>query len=130
MSDTPAGWYLDPTAPYVQRYWDGQAWTENTAPVAPPLPDEYSPAPLATRGGRYLVLSILMLVCCSPIAGIVALVFSIQSRTAAARGDALEADKYDSWAKTALIIGVIVTVLYIGMNIILNASNAHTVPTR
>lgn len=27
----PAGWYADPTAPGVQRYWDGSAWTEHTA---------------------------------------------------------------------------------------------------
>jgi hypothetical protein len=29
---TPAGWYLDPTQPGGQRYWDGTKWTEHTAP--------------------------------------------------------------------------------------------------
>lgn len=27
-----AGWYADPTAPAMQRYWDGTAWTAHTAP--------------------------------------------------------------------------------------------------
>ncbi|MEI8080748.1 MAG: DUF2510 domain-containing protein [Actinomycetes bacterium] len=27
---TPAGWYV--VAPHVLRYWDGQSWTDNTAP--------------------------------------------------------------------------------------------------
>lgn len=26
-----AGWYPDPRAPGVQRYWNGQAWTESVA---------------------------------------------------------------------------------------------------
>lgn len=34
---TPAGWYTDPDNPSGQRYWDGNAWTENRsgAPAAP-----------------------------------------------------------------------------------------------
>jgi len=41
---TPAGWYPDPNSPGQQRYWDGAAWTDNTAPgagtapAAPPAP--------------------------------------------------------------------------------------------
>ena len=27
------GWYPDPQTPGMQRYWDGQAWTEHTAPM-------------------------------------------------------------------------------------------------
>jgi len=34
-----AGWYTDPSEPSGQRYWDGAAWTEHTAPgAAPPSP--------------------------------------------------------------------------------------------
>lgn len=33
-SAVPAGWYPDPSAG-VQRYWDGAAWTEHTAPLPP-----------------------------------------------------------------------------------------------
>lgn len=33
---TPPGWYADPSNPGLTRYWNGSAWTEQTAPVAPP----------------------------------------------------------------------------------------------
>jgi len=32
---TPAGWYPDPENAGQQRYWDGNAWTENFAPGTP-----------------------------------------------------------------------------------------------
>lgn len=31
----PAGWYPDSNGQQVQRYWDGTAWTQHTAPLAP-----------------------------------------------------------------------------------------------
>lgn len=30
----PAGWYPDPNGQPLQRYWDGAAWTDHTAPQA------------------------------------------------------------------------------------------------
>jgi len=30
---SPAGWYPDPTAAGLQRYWDGSRWTEHTSPA-------------------------------------------------------------------------------------------------
>lgn len=35
-STTPAGWY--PVEPGTLRYWDGQIWTEHTAPEPTPEP--------------------------------------------------------------------------------------------
>jgi hypothetical protein len=32
----PAGWYPNPERPGVQTYWDGQGWTEHTAPLVAP----------------------------------------------------------------------------------------------
>jgi hypothetical protein len=32
----PAGWYADPSGGPGHRYWDGQRWTEQTTPAAPP----------------------------------------------------------------------------------------------
>ena len=35
---TPAGWYPDPQNPAQQRYWDGSAWSESTAPAVGSAP--------------------------------------------------------------------------------------------
>lgn len=32
MTTIPAGWYQDPETPSQDRYWDGNAWTNNTQP--------------------------------------------------------------------------------------------------
>ena len=32
---TPAGWYDDPEQPAMQRYWDGDAWTDRRQPKVP-----------------------------------------------------------------------------------------------
>lgn len=40
----PPGWYPDPTAPHMQRWWDGTAWTEHRhAPGAPSGPPAAPP---------------------------------------------------------------------------------------
>ncbi|MFC8218957.1 DUF2510 domain-containing protein [Streptomyces sp. NPDC057362] len=43
----PPGWYHDPSAPHLERWWDGTAWTEHRRP---PEPVGYGPA--AATGGR------------------------------------------------------------------------------
>jgi hypothetical protein len=52
---TPAGWY--PDAAGVQRWWDGYAWTEHTAPapqVAPqPQQPQYAPVVVNNGGVRH-----------------------------------------------------------------------------
>jgi hypothetical protein len=48
----PPGWY--PAAPGWLRYWDGSAWTEHHAPVAPPV--MYAPvAPYVPPGTNHVV---------------------------------------------------------------------------
>ncbi len=32
-SDAAPGWYLDPTTSEAWRFWDGRAWTDDTAPI-------------------------------------------------------------------------------------------------
>lgn len=36
MNARPAGWYPDPDQVQTQRYWDGEAWTDQRAPLPPP----------------------------------------------------------------------------------------------
>lgn len=31
-SRTPAGWYADQTTPGMDRYWDGETWTDQKRP--------------------------------------------------------------------------------------------------
>lgn len=40
---TPAGWYPDPDDPRGQRYWDGNAWTEDRSDAAEPAPEPAEP---------------------------------------------------------------------------------------
>lgn len=46
-SSAPAGFYTDPNAPSMQRWWDGTAWTDVTR-AAPPA----GPTASASRAGR------------------------------------------------------------------------------
>jgi hypothetical protein len=36
----PAGWYSDPEQPQTQRYWNGEQWTDQRAPMAPKQEDK------------------------------------------------------------------------------------------
>ncbi|SNX57168.1 uncharacterized protein DUF2510 [Streptomyces sp. TLI_55] len=42
----PPGWYRDPHAPHLERWWDGTAWTEHRREPALPGP----PVPVPTEG--------------------------------------------------------------------------------
>ncbi|MFI9153323.1 DUF2510 domain-containing protein [Streptomyces sp. NPDC053367] len=65
----PPGWYPDPHAPHLERWWDGTAWTEHrrapeaaVAPVTVPLPSGGGPgrtrAVALTVAGAVLVAAI------------------------------------------------------------------------
>ncbi|MFE1847894.1 DUF2510 domain-containing protein, partial [Streptomyces sp. NPDC059515] len=53
----PPGWYRDPHAPHLERWWDGTAWTEHRrapgaagapgVPGAPGAPGGPVPAPVS-----------------------------------------------------------------------------------
>jgi hypothetical protein len=40
MTQTPAGWYVDPQDAAQFRYWDGAAWTEHRSPRGPSTTDQ------------------------------------------------------------------------------------------
>ena len=44
-----ANWYPDPHTPGTLRYWDGQAWTEHTAPDPAAAPAGSGPSPAAQQ---------------------------------------------------------------------------------
>lgn len=61
----PAGWYADPSGLPSDRYWDGQAWTEQTRPATSghmsmrPVPGAGSSGPRNGMGTAALTLGIL-----------------------------------------------------------------------
>jgi hypothetical protein len=44
MTQTPAGWFVDPQDATQFRYWDGTAWTEHRSPRGPTTTDEVGKA--------------------------------------------------------------------------------------
>lgn len=52
-----AGWYAHPSMVDTQRYWDGEHWTDNIAPVAASQP-LWAPAQAKSQGARVLGLPI------------------------------------------------------------------------
>jgi hypothetical protein len=64
----PAGWYPDPGGTPNQRYWTGNSWTDQLAPVAPSAPSGSD-----ARAGDWIggVLLALLMPLIGLIAGIV-----------------------------------------------------------
>lgn len=57
---TPAGWYPDPETPGQQRYWDGNAWTQNFAPgAAPPAPQTSATKKPVYKRPWFIVIAVL-----------------------------------------------------------------------
>lgn len=51
----PPGWYPDPTQPQTQRFWDGNEWTEQRAPLG-----TTSPSPASLTGPPTNVVAVSM----------------------------------------------------------------------
>jgi fatty acid desaturase len=62
----PAGWYPDSRMPNTQRYWDGQAWTEQVAPLASP----------SSQTSTYAILAIVLAFVFAPLG----IVFGVMGR--------------------------------------------------
>src|ERR1700682_2359221 len=83
-SQTPPGWYPDPSGAGGLRFWDGSRWTDQYAspPVPPvaPLPPTYSPPggstpPQAMSGCLKVFLVGLAVAAVGAISLVIALVF-------------------------------------------------------
>ncbi len=84
MSDTPPGWYADPAAPHMLRWWDGFRWTEHLEPVpghtGAPRPATPDGEPLAGWWWRALAYFLDSL-----IAGVAVTLVSLPSQIAVQR---------------------------------------------
>jgi hypothetical protein len=84
-SSPAAGWY--PDAQGVQRWWDGQGWTEHVQPQ--PVPQQYAQPVIVDNGsdrrfyktshGFHLIMSIVTLGLWLPVWGIMAIMNSTRS---------------------------------------------------
>lgn len=66
QSTTPAGWYPDPKMASTQRYWDGEGWTEQVAPM-----QTTTPAPASEPANPILIGLGYLLAVVFPIGGLV-----------------------------------------------------------
>lgn len=118
------GWYPDPQVGGQQRWWDGQGWTDHTAPLAGQGAGAMGAGAGAGAAGvkveTWLWQSIVATVlCCLPL-GIVAIVFSSQAQSALNVGDLATAQAKAKQAKTftlisagAALLGVVVWFVFV-----------------
>ena len=112
MNNTPANWYPDPTDPALLRYWDGETWTEHTAPATGTAaqPTGAAATQPSTSGASapnpWLWQSIVAtLLCCLPL-GVAGIVYASRSQTAWASGDAAGAQQAAKTAKTLTLVSI------------------------
>ena len=69
---TPPGWYPDPSGTPGTRFWDGQAWTDNTQ-VAPPPIGAPAPPPAQKKHGKckWFALGLVALIVISAILSLI-----------------------------------------------------------
>ena len=95
----PAGWYADPGNPFLNRLWDGTAWTQQTAPSGTPsgMPVQGIPTlpqqDLSGKAKASMILGLVgILAWILPIVGlpvtITGLVFGIRARNSSESGKA------------------------------------------
>jgi hypothetical protein len=71
---TPAGWFPDPEDSGVQRFWNGDEWTEHRAPTTPPV---VAAAPTASHGpDRRLLIGLAAAVVVLIVGAVVAVVLT------------------------------------------------------
>ncbi|MCG2624678.1 DUF2510 domain-containing protein [Arthrobacter sp. I2-34] len=119
----PAGWYLDPSDPARQKWWDGRAWTEHVQVQAPVLQaarhDSPQPAvtrpsnPIATTGFALGIASFFLFAI--PIFGVL---LSITAALFSWVGLVLQGPEMATRYKVFGIIGVALGLVYTFMSLI------------
>lgn len=63
MTESPRlepGWYSSESAPDRLRYWDGEKWTEHTAPASPTPPPSAGPGTLTIARGVAIGVAVVL----------------------------------------------------------------------
>jgi hypothetical protein len=87
----PAGWYPDPNVTGSQRYWDGAAWSEHTAPAGETAPTPPVAPPQAQAQFQRSGSPVRKIV--GGIAGAIAIIFGILVVIGALSGDTIDPAK-------------------------------------
>lgn len=115
---TQAGWYPDPNAPALQRWWNGVTWSDATRPAYAPAPQYVVPAygqgypVLAPRNGAAtagLTLGIICMFLNSLL--LVSTPAFICSIVGLNRASQLEAAGYGPVGRTAAVWGLVLSIL-------------------
>ncbi|GAA4926874.1 DUF2510 domain-containing protein [Streptomyces coeruleoprunus] len=69
---TPPGWYPDPSAPTVERWWDGTTWTAHTRPAAGAQPTAVV-VPPTRRNGRVVQIAAAAVAVAAVVAAVLVL---------------------------------------------------------
>lgn len=76
MTAPNSGWHADPSSPQQVRYWDGQKWTDHTAPIPPQQQPPQSKRGMSGGAKALVVVGIVLAVGLVGCGALVALVGS------------------------------------------------------
>jgi hypothetical protein len=112
MSSVSPGWYADPEGRPNERYWNGQAWTEQTRPLVGATTVGYGRPGMAgmPRNGMgiaSLVMGILGIIILPIVFSVLAIIFGGVGIARANRGEATN----KGMATTGMVLGIIGIVL-------------------
>ncbi len=89
--DPQPGWYPDPSDPSRQRYFDGNAWTENYAPLGAPTP--LSTMPTGLKIGLGVGAALLVLIALASVLVVVNTTGSLDAPPSAAENATAKAER-------------------------------------
>jgi hypothetical protein len=126
MTNAPAGWYTDNNDATRQRYWDGEAWGEQTLPVPPPAyPTQATPNSLAPQKTGSLATKAMVFSLCGLVISPLFVVGLIMGIVALTKRNAYGVVEAKGKAITAVVVGALGIILTV--SIIIPALSSVTV---